>query len=144
MSEFMHSERAEVHALLDQLPVGDVLKVKRFCEALIAGRVQADCGVSHRGLNQASIRALKPQILDIARRYHATDIRIFGSVARDEADSFSDVDLLVRFDKDVSLFELVGLQEDLGDLLGCPVHVTTECSLRPEIRASVLSEAIPL
>ncbi|WP_288010654.1 nucleotidyltransferase domain-containing protein [Kyrpidia sp.] len=69
---------------------------------------------------------------------------MFGSVVRGEVDEFSGVDFLVRFEKDVSLFDLAGLQEDLGDLLGCPAHVVAEDSLRPEIRAVVMGEAVEL
>lgn len=65
-------------------------------------------------------------ILEIARRYGAHDIRIFGSVARGDATESSDLDLIVRFDPDRSLFDHGGLVMDLRELLGVKVDVISE------------------
>ena len=67
---------------------------------------------------------------------------LFGSVARDEATSESDVDFLVEFDRPVGLFTLLGLQSYLEELLGCSVDVGTPSSLRPHLRETVLKEAV--
>ncbi|MBP0003111.1 MAG: nucleotidyltransferase family protein [Cyanobacteria bacterium SBC] len=67
---------------------------------------------------------------------------LFGSVARGEATSKSDVDVLVEFKHPVGLFTLLGLQAYLEDLLGCSVDVGTPSSLRPHLRETVLKEAI--
>jgi predicted nucleotidyltransferase len=67
---------------------------------------------------------------------------LFGSVARDEATSESDVDFLVEFNRPVGLFTLLGLQAYLEELLGCPVDLGTPNSLRPHLRDAVLKEAI--
>ncbi|WP_342662819.1 nucleotidyltransferase family protein [Baaleninema simplex] len=67
---------------------------------------------------------------------------LFGSVARDEATSKSDVDVLVEFKHPVGLFTLLGLQAYLEELLGCSVDVGTPSSLRPHLRETVLKEAI--
>lgn len=67
---------------------------------------------------------------------------LFGSVARDEATSDSDVDFLVEFDRPVGLFTLLGLKAYLEELLGCSVDVGTPGSLRPHLRETVLREAI--
>lgn len=67
---------------------------------------------------------------------------LFGSVARGEATSESDVDLLVEFNRPVGLFTLLGLQSYLEELLGCSVDVGTPNSLRPHLRETVLKEAI--
>lgn len=67
---------------------------------------------------------------------------LFGSVARDEATSDSDVDFLVEFDRPVGLFTLLGLKAYLEELLGCSVDVGTPNSLRPHLRETVLKEAI--
>ncbi len=83
-------------------------------------------------------------ILQIARRHGAKNIRVFGSVSRDEARADSDVDFLVDLDEGRSLFDLGGLLMDLQTLLGCPVDVVTEKGLRPRIRERVLREATPL
>jgi len=69
---------------------------------------------------------------------------VFGSVARGDASSVSDVDLLVEFEPGRSLLDLVGLELDLQDLLGLHVDVATVASLKDRIRPRVLAEAVPL
>jgi uncharacterized protein len=86
----------------------------------------------------------RAEILAIAATYGARNVRVFGSVARDQADEQSDIDILVDMEPGRSLFELGGLQSDLQAALGLPVDVVTEKGLKPRIRARVLSEAIPL
>ncbi len=86
----------------------------------------------------------REDILRIATRRGASNIRVFGSVARGEADSKSDIDLLVDLEPGRSLFDLGGLLMDLQDLLGHKVDVVTERGLRERIRERVLKEAIPL
>jgi predicted nucleotidyltransferase len=86
----------------------------------------------------------REDILRIATRRGASNVRIFGSVARGEADSKSDIDLLVDLEPGRSLFDLGGLLMDLQDLLGYKVDVVTERGLRERIREHVLREAIPL
>jgi uncharacterized protein len=86
----------------------------------------------------------REDILRIATTRGATNIRVFGSIARGEADSKSDIDLLVDLEPGRSLFDLGGLLMDLQDLLGHKVDVVTERGLRERIRERVLKEAIPL
>jgi predicted nucleotidyltransferase len=69
-------------------------------------------------------------------------LSIFGSVARDEGTSESDVDLLVEFDRPVGFFHLFDVQERLEGFLGCKVDLTTPGGLRPELRQSILAEAV--
>lgn len=83
-------------------------------------------------------------ILEIASRYGARNIRVFGSVARGEADALSDVDFLVELESGRSLLDLGGLQFELEALLGCRVDVVTERGLKPRIRERVLREAVPV
>jgi uncharacterized protein len=83
-------------------------------------------------------------ILGLARRHGARNVRVFGSVARGEADERSDIDFLVDMDVGRSLFDMGGLLMDLQALLGRRVDVVTEKGLRPRIRDRVLSEAVPL
>jgi predicted nucleotidyltransferase len=84
------------------------------------------------------------QILGIAARYGARNVRVFGSVARAQADERSDIDFLVEMETGRSLFDLGGLQSELESALGCPVDVVTEKALKPRIRGRVLREAIPV
>jgi len=86
----------------------------------------------------------REEILRLAARYGARNVRVFGSVARGDADVGSDIDFLVDLEGGRSLFDLGGLLMDLQDLLGAPVDVVTEKGLRPRIRQRVLHEAVAL
>lgn len=80
----------------------------------------------------------------LAEKHGVRNIRVFGSVARGDAEAKSDVDLLVELEPGRNLLDLGGLQMDLESLLQCPVDVVTERGLRDRLRAHVLKEAIPL
>ncbi|MGK7895359.1 MAG: nucleotidyltransferase family protein [Xenococcus sp. (in: cyanobacteria)] len=87
----------------------------------------------------------KTQILAIAEKHGAYNIRIFGSVARGEATEDSDIDFLVDYNiSKISPWFPGGLLTDLEDLLGYKVDIVTEKSLNPLIRERVLQEAISL
>ena len=90
------------------------------------------------------LQSNREEILRIAARYGAYNVRIFGSVARGEADEQSDIDLLVSMEPGRSLLDLCGLLIDLEELLDCKVDVVTEKGLRDRIRARVLKEAVAL
>ncbi len=83
-------------------------------------------------------------ILQVAKRRGACNLRVFGSVARGEANEWSDLDLLVEWEPGRSLLDHAGLVEDLQELLGVKVHVGTEQSLHWYVRDSILREATPL
>ena len=86
--------------------------------------------------------AERDRICDIAARHGAYNIRIFGSVARGEAES--DLDLLIDLEPDRSLFDLVALESELETLLGISVDITEPVSLHWYIRDRVMAEAVPL
>ena len=90
------------------------------------------------------IRAKRTEILRIAAKHGATNIRVFGSVARGETRAESDVDFLIDAGPVTSSWFPAGLIVDLQDLLGRPVEVVTENGLNPLIKDRVLQEAIPL
>ena len=90
------------------------------------------------------LKEKREEILRIAAKHGARNVRVFGSVARGEADERSDIDFLVEFDPGRSLFDHAGLLVDLHELLGCEVDVVTQKGLRERIRARVLLEAVPL
>ena len=90
------------------------------------------------------LRKNRQQILAIAKKYGAYNVRIFGSLARGEARPESDIDFLVEMEPGRSLFDLGGLLYDLEQLLGVEVDVVTEKGLRARLREKVLQEAIPL
>jgi len=100
-------------------------------------------GVSRTDMREV-LKAKREEILRIAARHGARNVRLFGSVARGEADAKSDVDVLVDMEPGRSLLDMGGLLMDLQDLLGCRVDVVTERGLRERIRERVLQEAIPL
>ena len=86
----------------------------------------------------------REEILSLAAKHGAYDVRVFGSVARGEVGPDSDIDILVNMESGRSLFDLGGLLMDLQDLLGVEVDVVTENGLRSRIREQVLSEAITI
>jgi predicted nucleotidyltransferase len=90
------------------------------------------------------LKEKREEILCVCSKYGAHNVRVFGSVARGEADQQSDIDLLVDMEPGRSLLDLGGLLMDLQALLGQKVDVVTERGLKPRIRERVLAEAIPL
>jgi len=93
------------------------------------------------------LRARRHEILEVVARHGARNIRVFGSVARGDADSTSDVDILVDLVADARGFAYFGLLEDLRraltDLIGYDVDVVDSAGLR-DMRERVLEEAVPL
>lgn len=92
------------------------------------------------------LRAHREDILRLAERYGVYNVRVFGSVARQEATPNSDIDLLVSARPGVSMFDLVGLWLDLKDLLGCEVSLITDDD-HPRHRrfmAQARKDAVPL
>ena len=86
----------------------------------------------------------RADVLELAAHYGATNVRVFGSVARGDAADSSDIDLLVRMSPGRSVFDIGGLLMDLQDFPGRRVDVVTERGLRPRIREDVLREAVPI
>jgi predicted nucleotidyltransferase len=86
----------------------------------------------------------RPEVLRIAHRFGARDVRVFGSVRRGQATDESDLDLLVRFRRGSDLFDQMRLERELAKLLGRKVDVVTEAGLHPLVRPQALFEAIPL
>jgi predicted nucleotidyltransferase len=95
-------------------------------------------------MNLEDMRAKREDILRIAARHGARNLRIFGSVARGEAGLESDIDVLIEPGPERTPFFPGGLLRDLQDLLGCKVQVVTESALHSRIRERVLREAVPL
>lgn len=115
-----------------------VLLAVREYEALVER-----AGTAKREEDPAELlRAKREEILATARRNGARNVRVFGSVARGEADSDSDVDLLVDMEPGWSLLDLGGLCYQLEELLGRPVDVVPAENLKPRIRDRVLREAV--
>ena len=92
---------------------------------------------------KTALRALLPSL---EREYGVSSIEIFGSYVRGEQDEESDLDLLVEFDPDrgLSLFNFVGLQQELSDHLGVRVDLVEKRSIKRRLRDRILHEAVPL
>ena len=83
-------------------------------------------------------------VLRIASMHGATSVRVFGSRARGDARPDSDLDLLITLERGRSLIDLVAIKQDLEDLLGFHVDVSTESGLSPYLRERILRDARPL
>ncbi len=108
-------------------------------------RWKRDLEVAQNGsmVTRETLRLRKAEILKLAERHGARNIRVFGSVARGENREDSDIDLLVDLEEGRNLFDLGGFLMDLRDLLGPRVDLVAARSLHRYIRERVLAEAAP-
>ena len=92
--------------------------------------------------NQIILKLTKNR--ELLKRYGVKEVRLFGSVARDQASDDSDVDLLVAFEPTahIGLFEFSRLRHELSQLLGCDVDLATQNALHRNLKARILKEAI--
>lgn len=95
-------------------------------------------------MDMRELREKRDTILAIAAKHGATNVHVFGSVARGDATDTSDVDFLVDKLPQYSSWWPAGIILDLEDALGRPVDVATPNTLHRVIRARVLREAVPL
>lgn len=139
ISAYERSRREPGLAMLSRLveATGHHLRVEVVPEA-DATRGLPDTPMGRR------LRRNRGALASIAERRGASNVRVFGSVARGEDTEDSDVDLLVDLSPDVGLVGLAGLERELVDLLGRPVDVVPASSLKAGIAPQVFAEAIPL
>jgi uncharacterized protein len=90
-----------------------------------------------------ALHAHRDEIVAIARRHKALEVKVFGSVARGDDRPGSDVDLLVTFAPDASLFDQIELEDDVREVLGVDVDVVSANGLRAD-HARIAAEARPL
>lgn len=90
------------------------------------------------------LQSRRGDILRIAEEHGARNVRVFGSEARGEAHPGSDLDLLVDMAQGRSLLDLVGLGQDLEDLLGRRENIHAPASVHPRLRVSIMADARPL
>jgi len=93
---------------------------------------------------QDLLKEKREEILRIAAAHGACNVRVFGSVARGDADETSDVDLLVTLEPGTTLLDHAALILELEDVLGRKVDVASDRGLRPRVKERVLGEAMPL
>jgi predicted nucleotidyltransferase len=89
------------------------------------------------------VAARREQVMAVAARHHANRVRLFGSVARGDDGPDSDIDLLVDFDLDSSLFDLMQMTRELEELLGHSVDVVSAGGLNDRDR-HILNESVDL
>jgi uncharacterized protein len=94
-------------------------------------------------MNLEQLRSFKPQIEAIAAEHGVGNIRVFGSVARGDADETSDVDLLVTIEKLMG-WKYFGLEPALEQTIGCEVDVVSDDAIHSLLRDRIISEAVPL
>jgi len=91
-------------------------------------------------MNKTEIERIKPIIIEVLKKYGVKKAGLFGSIVRGEATENSDIDLLVEFEGEKSLLDLVGLKLELQELLGKEVDVITYKSLHPLLKEKILNE----
>jgi hypothetical protein len=102
-------------------------------------------GSKERGMDiKDFLQNKREEILRTAAKHGARNIRVFGSVARGEADEESDIDLLVEMEPGRSLLDHAALWLELQEVLGRKVDVVSDRGIKPRIRERVLREAVPL
>lgn len=97
-----------------------------------------------RRITMSDLRARGREIRSLAERRGVRNIRVFGSVARGDADERSDLDLLIDYGPETDLFDLAGFALDVEEMLGVYTQVATVQGLKPRMRDRVLQEAVAL
>lgn len=87
---------------------------------------------------------LRDQLPRLSEQYDLASLELFGSYVRGEQHPDSDLDVLVRFHRAPSLFQLIELESELGDLLGIRVDLVLRDALKPCIGRRILAEATPV
>jgi predicted nucleotidyltransferase len=99
---------------------------------------------SQLGPQADKLRRQRRRLLDAAESHGVSHVRLFGSLARGEAKTGSDVDLLVDLKPGRTLLDLAGFRHEAAEILDLPVDVATADMLKEHIRDEVLMEALPL
>lgn len=98
-------------------------------------------GLTGAALRTCVVQSLREHLDEFREQFHVVSLELCGSVARDEADDTSDIDVLATFDASASLFDLVRLQNRLSDILDRRVDVLTRGGLQPSVLAEVERES---
>lgn len=125
--------------------VNTLTRLLRACgQELILESVDAAGASDLSGPQAQRLRQCRGLILRTCARYGARNLRIFGSAARGDARTDSDIDLLCDLDVARDLVDLAALRSELTELLGMRVDISTPRLLKPEVLAAALAEGIPL
>jgi predicted nucleotidyltransferase len=102
-------------------------------------------GTTNRGVRPSEVLASRrDEVLAVLDQHGATNVKVFGSIARGEDDENSDVDLLVEMPKGIGLFRRIEIELDLEDLLDRRVDLVSPAEVPTRSRSRVLAEARPL
>jgi len=82
----------------------------------------------------------KSGLSERCKKHDIVFLGIFGSYARGDSTGKSDIDLLVRFSKKKSLLELVGIEQELSEVLGVKVDLLTEKAISPYLKDKIMAE----
>ena len=91
-----------------------------------------------------NVEEIKKKIIPILKRHGVTRAGIFGSVVRGEETKESDIDVLVEIESRMSLLDFVGLKLELEDALGKRVDLGEYSTIKPIIKAQILSEEVAI
>ncbi|WP_036224062.1 nucleotidyltransferase family protein [Mesoaciditoga lauensis] len=89
-----------------------------------------------------NVNDIKVKILPILKKYNVKKAGIFGSVARNEENENSDVDILVEIDSDISLLDFVGMKIEIEETLGRKVDLVEYSTIKPTLRKRILREEV--
>jgi predicted nucleotidyltransferase/DNA-binding XRE family transcriptional regulator len=90
------------------------------------------------------LRQHRKALLECAARHGATNVRIFGSVARGEERPDSDIDMVVDISQEMGLIELTSLEQEFREIIGVPVDLSASSELRPKVKIEVERDAVEL
>ncbi len=93
---------------------------------------------------EALLQWLRELLPELREKYHVVGLAVFGSRSRADAVPESDLDLLVDFGEEASLFDLVGMELELEEAFGIKVDIVTRASIKPRLRHRILESAIPV
>jgi uncharacterized protein len=114
---------------------GDLVKIASLFWRLGRGKM----GVVER---LSLLKSHRSEILKLALQFRIESVRVFGSVAKGIDREDSDIDLLVRFEDGATLFDLIGFEQAVSDLLGVPVDVASEGGLHPILEEHIHDQAV--
>lgn len=90
------------------------------------------------------IDAIKAILLKVLKKYPVRKAAVFGSFARNQANEQSDIDLLIETNQPVTLFDVLRLEKELGEILHRKIDVVEYSAIKPGIRQNILKEAIAI
>lgn len=95
-------------------------------------------------MTNADLNTIKEKVAPILKQANITKAALFGSHVRGDATEHSDIDILVDIPRGTTLFDLVGIKQDLEEKLKKPVDLVTYNSIHPKLKDSILNNQYPI